>query len=109
MTRTVGGLWDIQLKAWRRTSFDNTRLKIVVLHYSPIEATLAGEAREIYAFLGSSWLGDALDRYGVHCAVHGHAHGGSPEGRTRRNIPVYNVSRFVRTRMGGKPYLLLEV
>ncbi len=87
----------------------NTRRKIVILHYSPIEATLAGEAREIYAFLGSSWLGDALDRYGVDCAVHGHAHNGSPEGRTRRNIPVYNVSRFVRARMGPKPYLLLEI
>ncbi len=83
--------------------------KIAVLHYSPVRETLVGESPEIYAFLGTSWLADALDRKGADFAVHGHAHAGSPEGRTSRNIPVYNVSRFVRTRIGPRPYCLLQI
>lgn len=83
--------------------------KIAVLHYAPIESTLAGEPREIYAFLGTSWLGDALDRNGADLAVHGHAHQGSPQGRTARNIPVYNVSRFVLKRTSGRAYKLIEL
>lgn len=82
--------------------------KVAVLHYSPVNETLAGEPLEIYPFLGTSWLGEVLDRNGADFAVHGHAHQGSPEGRTARNIPVYNVSRFVRARTGPKAYLLFE-
>jgi Icc-related predicted phosphoesterase len=83
--------------------------KIAVLHYSPVKETLEGESLEIYPFLGTSWLGDMLDRNGADFAVHGHAHNGSPEGRTAGNIPVYNVSRFVRSRIGPRAYFLLEV
>ncbi len=86
-----------------------TRHKVAVLHYSPVDGTLGGEPREIYPFLGASWLGEALDRYGAEFAVHGHAHNGSPEGRTRKNIPVYNVSRFVQGRTGPRAYRVFEV
>lgn len=69
-----------------------TPQKIAVLHYSPIQATVEGEPPEIIAFLGSSRLEEPLDRYRVTAVFHGHAHRGSPEGRTKGNAPVYNVA-----------------
>lgn len=83
--------------------------KVAILHYAPVEQTLAGEERELYPFLGSSLLADALDRKGVDVVIHGHAHNGSTEGKTPGGIPVHNVCRFVRKRMGLSPYLVLEV
>lgn len=72
-----------------------TPQKIAVLHYSPIQATVAGEPPEIVAFLGSSRLEEPLDRYRVNAVFHGHAHRGAPEGRTKGNAPVYNVAMHV--------------
>lgn len=69
-----------------------TPQKIAVLHYSPIQATVGGEPLEIVAFLGSSRLEEPLDRYRVNAVFHGHAHRGSPEGRTKNGAPVYNVA-----------------
>ena len=69
-----------------------TPQKIAVLHYSPIQATVNGEPPEVIAFLGSSRLEEPLDRYRVTAVFHGHAHRGSPEGRTKGNAPVYNVA-----------------
>ena len=69
-----------------------TPQKVAVLHYSPIQATVAGEPLEIVAFLGSSRLEEPLDRYRVNAVFHGHAHRGAPEGRTKSGIPVYNVA-----------------
>lgn len=69
-----------------------TEQKIALLHYSPIQATVNGEPPEIIAFLGSSRLEEPLDRYRVNAVFHGHAHRGSPEGRTKGNAPVYNVA-----------------
>jgi Icc-related predicted phosphoesterase len=66
--------------------------RIALLHYAPIQATVEGEPLEIYPFLGSSRLEDPINRYEVDAVVHGHAHHGSPEGRTSTQIPVYNVS-----------------
>jgi Icc-related predicted phosphoesterase len=68
-----------------------TPRRVAVLHYSPIRETVEGEPSEIFAFLGSSRLEEPLDRYSVAVTVHGHAHHGSPEGRTRAGAPVYNV------------------
>lgn len=72
-----------QLRAERR---------VVLMHYSPIAATVEGEPHEIYPYLGSSRLEEPLSRYPVDVVFHGHAHHGSPEGRTMGNVPVYNVS-----------------
>ncbi|HEY0160998.1 MAG TPA: metallophosphoesterase [Thermoanaerobaculia bacterium] len=72
-----------------------TPQKIALLHYSPIQATIGGEPPEIAAFLGSSRLEEPLDRYRVNAVFHGHAHRGSPEGRTKGNAPVYNVAMHV--------------
>ena len=69
-----------------------TSQKVAVLHYSPIQATVNGEPPEIIAFLGSSRLEEPLDRYRVNAVFHGHAHRGSPEGRTKGGAPVYNVA-----------------
>jgi Icc-related predicted phosphoesterase len=66
--------------------------RIVLLHYSPIQATVVGEPAEIFAFLGSSRLEEPLNRYPVTAVFHGHAHRGSPEGRTKNGVPVYNVA-----------------
>ncbi len=87
----------------------HTNKRLAVLHYAPITDTIQGENLEIYPFLGSSRLANALDRQGVDVIVHGHAHNGSPEGRTPGGIPVYNVSRFVLERFGKKPYCLLDL
>jgi Icc-related predicted phosphoesterase len=83
---------DEALKLERAISRLQTAQRIVVLHYSPIRGTVEGEPPEIFAFLGSSRLEDPLNRYAVTAVFHGHAHHGSPEGRTQRQVPVYNVS-----------------
>src|SRR5438067_2317666 len=37
-------------------------LRIALMHYSPVESTLGGERLEIYPFLGSYFLAEAVDR-----------------------------------------------
>jgi Icc-related predicted phosphoesterase len=69
-----------------------TSNRIALLHYAPIVGTVEGEPLEIYPFLGSSRLEDPLNHYDVDAVLHGHAHHGSPEGRTTAGVPVYNVS-----------------
>ncbi len=69
-----------------------TEHRVAILHYAPVEGTVKGEAPEIFPFLGSSRLEDPLTRYPVAAVFHGHAHGGSLEGRTRNEAPVYNVA-----------------
>lgn len=88
-----------------------TPTKIGVLHYAPIHATVVGEPPEIYPFLGSSRLEEPLDRYRVQYAFHGHAHRGSPEGRTKGNAIVYNVAMALlsATFPDQPPFRLIEV
>ena len=75
-----------------------TSQRIVLLHYSPIQQTVEGEPPEIFPFLGSSRLEEPLGQYPVSLVVHGHAHRGQPEGRTKNGVPVYNVSMQLLTR-----------
>ncbi|HWI76877.1 MAG TPA: metallophosphoesterase [Sphingomicrobium sp.] len=83
---------------------------VAVLHYSPIADTLVGEPIEIFQYLGSARLADALDRFdNIAFIIHGHAHHGSYEGATMRGTPVYNVARPVLRDKFGKAYALLEV
>ena len=77
-----------------------TPVRIVLLHYAPIVATIAGEPEVIYPFLGCDRLAEPLDRYDATVAFHGHAHTGSFEGRTPGGVPVYNVSLPVLRRIG---------
>ncbi|HVE93219.1 MAG TPA: metallophosphoesterase [Actinomycetota bacterium] len=67
--------------------------RIALLHYSPIEGTLHGERLEIYPFLGSYLLAEAIDRAGADIVFHGHAHAGTEKGVTPGGIPVRNVSQ----------------
>jgi Icc-related predicted phosphoesterase len=83
---------------------------VAVLHYSPIAKTVEGEPPEIFPFLGSSRLADAIDRFdNVRFAVHGHAHRGTFEGKTPRGVPVYNCAQFVVSEQFGRPYALIAV
>lgn len=76
-------------------------LKVAVMHYSPVEQTLEGEHCEIYPFLGSYLLAEAVDRAGADLVVHGHAHAGSPQGTTPGGTPVRNVALPVIQRSYG--------
>ena len=65
---------------------------VALLHYSPVEGTLRGERLEIYPFLGSYLLGEAIDRAGAHLVLHGHAHAGIENGVTPGGALVRNVA-----------------
>jgi Icc-related predicted phosphoesterase len=69
-------------------------VRIVLLHYAPIEATLEGEPREIFVFLGSDRLAAPILEHGPDLVLHGHAHAGSPDG-VIGETPVHNVSQPV--------------
>jgi Icc-related predicted phosphoesterase len=89
-----------------------TDRRVVLLHYSPIADTVAGEPREIFPYLGSSRLEEPLSRYPVDAVFHGHAHRGRPEGRTPGGVPVFNVSLpLMRRRAGddGQHFRLFEI
>ena len=83
-----------------------TTVRVVVLHYSPIEETVRGEPPPIYPFLGCSRLAEPIDQYHARVAFHGHAHFGSAEGRTKGGVPVYNVSLPLLRRAAGEGALL---
>jgi Icc-related predicted phosphoesterase len=85
--------------------------RVVVMHYAPIDATVAGEPPEIFPFMGCSRLEEPLARYPVDAVFHGHAHGGSPAGKTTGGVPVYNVSLPLLRRVApeGPPFHILEL
>jgi Icc-related predicted phosphoesterase len=83
---------------------------VAVLHYSPIQATVEGEPLEIYPFLGCSRLEEPLSRYPVTAVFHGHAHHGRPEGRTSKNVPVFNVSMSLMQELyPDRPFRIVEI
>lgn len=88
-----------------------TPQKIALLHYSPIQATVVPEPAEIMPFMGSSRLEDPIDRYRVTAVFHGHAHRGSLEGRTKGNVPVYNVAMplLLAEDANARPFQVIEV
>lgn len=67
--------------------------RVALLHYSPVKETLQGERLEIYPFLGSYLLAEAIDRGGADLVIHGHAHNGSEKGVTPGGVPVRNVAQ----------------
>ncbi|MFI1193506.1 metallophosphoesterase [Micromonospora sp. NPDC020750] len=70
-------------------------LLVALTHYSPVPDTLAGEPLEIYPFLGSYQLGQAIDSAPTALALHGHAHAGSERGTTPGGVRVRNVAHPV--------------
>jgi Icc-related predicted phosphoesterase len=83
---------DEAVKLERAMSQLRTPKRVVVLHYSPIAATVQGEAPEIFPFLGTSRLAEVVDRHGADLVLHGHAHHGQLEGKTVAGVPVHNVA-----------------
>jgi len=73
----------------------DTDVTVALLHYSPVADTLGREPAEIYAFLGSYLLAEAVDRAGADLVLHGHAHRGSERGMTPGGIRVRNVAQPV--------------
>ncbi len=74
---------------------DDVDVRVALLHYSPIPETLVGERLEIYPFLGSYLLAEAVDAAGAHLVLHGHAHAGTEHGVTPGGVPVRNVAQPV--------------
>jgi Icc-related predicted phosphoesterase len=88
-----------------------TEHRIALLHYAPIQATVVGEPPEVYPFMGCSRLEEPLHRYPMTAVFHGHAHHGSPEGKTSSGVPVYNVALPLLRRLypDQPPCRILEV
>jgi Icc-related predicted phosphoesterase len=84
---------EISDRIFEQLSGLDTDFRVVLLHYSPVEDTLVGERLEIYPFLGSYLLAEAIDSAGADLAIHGHAHGGSEKGLTAKGIEVRNVAQ----------------
>jgi uncharacterized protein len=72
-------------------------VRVVLLHYAPIQATIEGEPEGIHVMLGSDRLATPIAEYGADLVLHGHAHAGSFEGSIGQ-IPVYNVAVHVTGR-----------
>ena len=87
-----------------------TPVRVAVLHYAPIAATIAGEPEAIQSYLGTDRLAEPLDRYGAAVAFHGHAHSGTLRGTTLGGVPVFNVSLpLLRKERPGAMYYLYDV
>ena len=87
-----------------------SRRLVAILHYSPIQETVEGEPLEIFPFLGCSRLEEPLGRFPVTAVFHGHAHHGRPEGRTSRDVPVFNVSMsLMRELSPERPFRIVEI
>lgn len=66
-------------------------VRVVLLHYAPIEETLTGEPREIWTMLGTDRLAAPIAQHEPDLVLHGHAHAGTFQGAIGET-PVYNVS-----------------
>lgn len=74
---------------------EGCHVRIALTHFAPVPDTLAGEPPEIYPFLGSYLLAEAIDAAGADLAVHGHAHLGTERGFTAGGVRVRNVAQPV--------------
>ncbi|MFF4992571.1 metallophosphoesterase [Streptosporangium saharense] len=94
-TKRIAERWRVALKELQADH------RVVLSHYSPVKDTLAGEPLEIYPFLGSYLLAEAVDAEGADLIVHGHAHAGTEKGVTPGGIRVRNVALPVLGRAYG--------
>lgn len=83
----------------------DTEHTVALMHYAPVADTLRGERLEIFPFLGSYFLAEAVDDAGADLAVHGHAHAGTEKGMTPGGVHVRNVAQAV-IRCAYKVYCL---
>ncbi|MFF5208687.1 metallophosphoesterase [Streptosporangium sp. NPDC000396] len=94
-TKRIADRWRVALKELQADR------RIVLSHYSPVKDTLEGEPLEIYPFLGSYLLAEAVDAEGADLIIHGHAHAGKEKGITPGGIRVRNVALPVLGRAYG--------
>lgn len=120
---TLGGWGEPGIKRFVQEAIDEatklegalarlrTLLRVAVLHYSPIRETVEGEPLEIFPYLGTSRLEGPLNRHPVNVVFHGHAHSGTPKGRTSGGIPVYNVAMplLMRAFPDRPPFRVVEL
>lgn len=101
---------DEALKLERGLAQLRSRKRVVVLHYSPIAGTVQGESPEIFPYLGTSRLAEVIDRHGADLVVHGHAHHGTPDGKTTAGVPVHNVAiTLLQARQPPAAYRIFDV
>jgi Icc-related predicted phosphoesterase len=101
---------DEAVKLERAMSQLRTQKRVVVLHYSPIAATVEGEAPEIFPFMGTSRLAEVVDRHGADLVVHGHAHHGKLDGKTTGGVPVHNVAiTLLQSQMPSMVYRIFDI
>ncbi|HZN17287.1 MAG TPA: metallophosphoesterase [Micromonosporaceae bacterium] len=105
--RCASAFGEPEMKAFVRTTCDaadrlgaalqnlECDVRVALTHYAPVPDTLAGEPPEIYPFLGSYLLGQAIDSAPTTLAIHGHAHAGSERGTTPGGVRVRNVAHPV--------------
>ena len=78
-------------------SIEPCAVRLALLHYSPVEATLIGEPERLWLVLGADRLAGPIRQHRPDLVVHGHAHHGSFEGDID-GVPVYNVAVHVMGR-----------
>jgi Icc-related predicted phosphoesterase len=78
-------------------AIESCSVRLALLHYSPVEATLVGEPERIWLVLGAERLAGPIRNHRPCFVVHGHAHRGSFEGDID-GVPVYNVAVHVMGR-----------
>jgi uncharacterized protein len=83
---------------------ESCQVRIALLHYAPISATLEGEPPGIWAFLGSDRLAGPIARHSPDIVLHGHGHMGRFQGAIG-DVPVYNVAQPVI----GKDFEVFEI
>jgi len=85
---------DVEGLARGLAAIEPCAVRIALLHYSPIEATLHGEPERLWLVLGADRLAGPIRDHRPDLVVHGHAHHGSFEGDVE-GVPVYNVAVHV--------------
>lgn len=101
---------DEALKLERALSQLRTEKRVIVIHYAPVGDTVRGEPTEIFPYLGNSRLSEVADRHGANLILHGHAHHGSPDGKTTAGIPVHNVALHILQQQDPPvPYRIFDV
>ncbi len=115
--RAASDFGEPEMRAFARHSIDTAArleqclaaldgdVRIVLLHYSPVPDTLAGEPIELFPFLGSYLLAEAIDRSPPDLVIHGHAHRGTERGVTPGGVRVRNVALPVL----GAPFRVYEL
>lgn len=115
--RSASDFGEPEMRAFARHSIDTAArleqcldvldgdVRIVLLHYSPVPDTLVGEPLELFPFLGSYLLAEAIDRTLPDLVIHGHAHRGTERGVTPGGVRVRNVALPVL----GAPFRVYEL